>query len=174
MTGGGLCNHLAGAHIEGGVERESAVTGSCRSRGVRHGRARAARQGRAGPRLEWRSFIDRENSRVHWRVEVETDDIGRLGLEVRIVAGHIGPEAMGLKTSLAPDLRDMRLGGSQFSGQTAGAPLGGSPAGFAVQSPVDDPCFELLAARSRLTAPMPAVKSATDPRGNAPSTNARY
>ena len=44
-------------------------------------------------------------------------------------------------------------------GQTAGAPLGGSPAGFAVQSPVDDPCFELLAARSGLTAPMPAVES---------------
>ena len=66
---------------------------------------------------------------------------------------------MGLKTSLAPDLRDMRLGGSQFSGQTAGAPLGGFPAGFAVQSPVDDPCFELLAARSGLTAPMPAVES---------------
>ena len=26
VTGGGLCNHLAGAPIEGGVERESAVT----------------------------------------------------------------------------------------------------------------------------------------------------
>ena len=26
VTGGGLSNHLAGAHIEGGVERESAVT----------------------------------------------------------------------------------------------------------------------------------------------------
>ena len=26
VTGGGLSNHLAGAHIEGGVERERAVT----------------------------------------------------------------------------------------------------------------------------------------------------
>src|SRR5262245_21803635 len=66
---------------------------------------------------------------------------------------------MGLKTSLAPDLRDVRLGRSQLSGQSAGAPLGGSPAGFAVQSKVDDPCFELLAARRGLAAPMPAVES---------------
>lgn len=159
VTGGGLSNHLAGAPIEGGVERESAVTVIFEA--VAFGTAGRERQDRVEPvqGLNGALFIDRENSRVHWRVEVETDDIGRLGLEVRIVAGHIAPEAMGLKTSLAPDLRDMRLGGSQFSGQTAGAPLGGFPAGFAVQSPVDDPCFELLAARSGLTAPMPAVES---------------
>ena len=54
-------------------------------------------------------FIDREHSRVNWRVEVETDHIGGLGLEVRIVAGHISPEAIGLKTGLAPDLLDVRL-----------------------------------------------------------------
>ena len=159
MTGGGLPNHLAGAHIKGGVERESAVTVVFEA--VALGTAGRKRQDRVEPVqcLNGTLFIDRENSRVHWRVEVETDNIGRLGLEVRIVAGHISPEAMGLKTSLAPDLRDMRLGHSQFSGQSAGAPLGGSPAGFAVQSPVDDPCFQLLAARRGLTAPMPAVES---------------
>ena len=89
---------------------------------------------------------------------IETNDIGRLGLEVGIVAGHIPPEAMRLKTGLAPDLRDVRLGRSQLSGQTAGAPLGGSSAGFAVQSPVDDPCFELLSARCGLTAAMPTIR----------------
>jgi hypothetical protein len=125
------------------------------------GTAGRKRQDRVEPvqGLNCALFIERENRRVHWWVEVETDDIGRLGLEVRIVAGHIPPEAMGLKTSFAPDLRDVRLGRSQLSGQTAGAPLGGFPAGFAVQGKVDDPCFELLAARRGLTAPMPAVES---------------
>jgi hypothetical protein len=159
VTGGGLSNDLAGAHIQGGVERESAVTVVFEA--VALGTAGRKRQDRVKPvqGLDGALFIDRENSRVHWWVEVETDDIGRLGLEVRIVAGHISSEAMGLKTGLAPDLRDVRLGRSQLSGQSAGAPLGGSPAGFAVQSKVDDPCFELLAARRGLTASMPAVES---------------
>ena len=159
VPGGRLSKHLAGAHIKGGVEPESSVTVVFEA--VALGTAGRKRQDRVEPVqcLNGTLFIHRENSRVNWRIEVETDDIGRLGLEVRIVAGHISPEAMGLKTGPAPDLRDARLGRSQLSGQTASAPLGGSPAGFAVQSPVDDPCFELLAARRGLTAPMPAVES---------------
>ena len=159
VTGGGFSDHLAGAHVKGGVERESAVTVVFEA--VALGTTGRKRQDRVEPiqGLNGAFFIDRENRRVHWRVELKSDDIGRLGLKVRIVAGHISPEAMGLKTGLAPDLRDVRLGRSQLSGQTAGAPLGGSPTGFAVQSKVDDPCFELLAARRGLTAPMPAVES---------------
>ena len=34
-------------------------------------------------------FIHAEDGRVGRRLEVETNNIGRLGLEVRIVAGHV-------------------------------------------------------------------------------------
>ena len=86
VTGGGLGNHLTGAHIQGGVERESAVTVVFEA--VALGTARRKWQDgvEAVQCLNGALFIDRENRRVHWRVEIETNDIGRLGLEVAIVA----------------------------------------------------------------------------------------
>ena len=97
VTGGGLGNHLTGAHIQGGVERESAVTVVFEA--VALGTAERERQDRIEPvqGLNGALFIDRENRRVNWWVEVETDDIGRLGLEVRIrcwsyIAGGDGVE----------------------------------------------------------------------------------
>jgi hypothetical protein len=155
----GLSKHLTGAHIQGGVERKRAVAVVFEA--VALGTAGGKRQDRVEPvqGLDGALFIDGENRRVHWRVEVETNDIGRLGLKIGIVAGQVPPETMGLKTSLAPDLRDVRLGRSQLSGQSAGAPVGGSRARFAVQRPVDNSGFELLAARCGLTAAMSAVES---------------
>src|SRR6478672_7787840 len=159
VTGRGLSNHLTGAHVKGGVERKGAVAVVFEP--VALGTAGRKRQDRVESVqcLDGALFVDRENRRIHWWVEVETNDVGRLGLEVGIVAGQIPPQPMGLQTGLAPDLRDVRLGRPQLSGQSAGAPVGGFPAGFAVQSPVDNPGFDLLAARSGLTAAMPAVES---------------
>jgi hypothetical protein len=156
---GCLSQDLPGSRIQSRIERKSAVAKVFEP--VALGTAGRKRQDRVKPvqGLDGALFIDGENRRVHWRVEVETNDIGRLGLKIGIVAGQVPPETMGLKTSLAPDLRDVRLGRSQLSGQSAGTPVGGSSARFAVQSPVDNPCFELLAARGGLTAAMPAVES---------------
>ena len=119
-------------------------------------------------------FIDRENSRVNWRVEVETDDIGGLGLKVRIVAGHISPEAMGLKTSLAPDLRDVRLGRSQLSARPRVLHWVAPPLGLRcrVQSMI-----LLRVSRGPAWADGPGAGcrvQPVDPPGNGPSTNARY
>ncbi len=61
---------------------------------------------------------------VRRRLEVEGDDIGRLALEVGVVAAEVMAAAVRLQTGFGPDARDPHMIYSQSRSQFATAPVG--------------------------------------------------
>ena len=96
MSLGGLAQHLAGLGVEGGIERQGAVTEVLKAMAFRP--ARGERQDRilAIQSLNMRLFIDAEHRRMRRRVQIQANDVGRLLLKVRIVRGHVALDPMGL------------------------------------------------------------------------------
>ncbi len=64
---------------------------------------------------------------LRW-AKIEADDVGRLGFELRIVAGHVAFETVRLQASLFPNAMDGVFADAQHRGQLAAAPVCGSVA----------------------------------------------
>ncbi len=85
------------------------------------------------------------------RLEIETDNLGRLGLEGRIVAGHVMPPPRRLQTGLGPDASNSHVTDAQLGPELARTPMRGTVGGLAMQGPINDPGFEAFGAwRHRL------------------------
>jgi hypothetical protein len=139
MSACSLAQHFAGFGIEGGVEGQCAVPVVLEA--MPFGSPWGQRQHRifAIECLNSGLFIDAEDSGVLRRMQIQTDDVCRFGLEVRIVGGHVALDPMGLQSMFAPDSRDHHVRDVQRLGKLARAPLGGPVCGFTLHGPLQDP-----------------------------------
>lgn len=97
---------------------------------------RAARRQRqhavaAVERLNGGLFVDAKHGGVARRVEIETDDVGRLAFEVGIVGSHVALQTMGLEIGFAPDAMNEVLADAEFVGEFTAGPMSGAVAGLA-------------------------------------------
>jgi len=154
-----LSQDLAGGRIQGRIERKSAVAKVFES--VTFGPARRERQDgiETIKGLNGALFIDTENSRMGRRLQVETDDCGRLLLKLRVIADHVVATPVRLQPCLSPHPGHTHMVNAERGPQLAAAPMGGTIGGLAVQSPIDDPSFEFLDAFTGGTSTVPTPES---------------
>ena len=68
-------------------------------------------------------FIDAEHGSMLGRIQIKADDVGRLGLEIGVVAGHVPLKPVGLQTSLLPNAMHGILAHSQSRRQLTATPV---------------------------------------------------
>ena len=93
------------------------------------------------------------------RLQVETDDCGRLLLKLRVIADHVVATPVRLQPCLSPHPGHTHMVNAERGPQLAAAPMGGTIGGLAVQSPIDDPSFEFLDAFTGGTSTVPTPES---------------
>ena len=154
-----LSQDLAGGRVQGRIERKSAVAKVFES--VTFGPSGRERQDgiETIKGLNSALFIDTENSRMGRRLQVETDDSSRLLLELRVIADHVVATPVRLQPRLGPHPGHTHMVNAERGPQLAAAPVGGAIGGLAVQSPIDDPSFELLDSLTGRTSTVPTPES---------------
>ncbi len=95
-------------------------------------------------RLNSSLLIDTEHDGMFGRLQVQTDDLGRLALKVRIIRDHVGVQPVGAYPVLAPDALYCREGHvTQLGCQFAAAPVGGAVTWLGFEGAIQNPSFEL-------------------------------
>jgi hypothetical protein len=160
LMGGG---HLAGGHLEGGEQRRGAVTLVVVTL---TGQSRAVRKLQlslgALQRLDRGLLIDADDDRVLGRRHVQTDHVGGLGGELRIVAlapGFAPGEVDLLGAQEAPDILDIDI--AEPRGQQRSGPAGIALGRRLVQKRQDP--FTRLRRVLRLGAPLPRLVETREP-----------
>src|SRR5437764_12831223 len=74
-------------------------------------------------RLNGRFLVNGEDRRVVRRIDIQTDHVGGLRLEVGIVRLHVALEAVGLETRALPGLRDEGVINHQYASQSPCTPV---------------------------------------------------
>ena len=105
MAVGCLAQDFAGGRVQGRIERKSAVAKVFES--VTFGPSGRERQDgiQTIKGLNGALFIDTENSRMGRRLQVETDDSGRLLLKLWVIADHVVATPVRLQPRLSPHPR---------------------------------------------------------------------
>jgi len=116
--------------------------GSTRSHDVQLGPGKAAEQHPYDPTLELRSSHRQRTPQQLRRVQLQSDDVGRLGLKVRVVGGDIAFESVRPQSMLSPHARDHHVGDIQLRTQFSRTRMRGSIIGFALHAPLQDACFQ--------------------------------
>lgn len=109
-------------------------------------------------RLNRRLLIDAEHDRVLRRIQIQPDDIGGLGLKVRIIGSEIALKQMRLDAVLGPNARHghVRDIATQFGGQLARRPVRGAVSGFVFGGARQNPRLQAI---GHLVALAPGVAS---------------
>src|ERR1700704_1110218 len=102
-------------------------------------------------------FIDTEDRRVRWRLNVQANDVDGFLFKLRIVAGRITPRRMRLNPEMAPDPADAGLAKAQFFGQPIAAPMGRTVRGTLTGS-LQDSRLNFRGTRPALTTPIARIK----------------
>lgn len=71
-------------------------------------------------------------------MQIEPDDLGCLGLEVRIVRGQIAVESVRRQRVFSPDASDRHVRYLELRGELARAPVGRTIGGLALHCPLED------------------------------------
>ena len=123
---GGFAQDLSAGNLQGGVKRQSAMPEILKA--VALGTPGRKGQNRIKPieSLNGALFIHAEHGNVSRRLEIEADDLGRLGLEGRIVAGHVMTPPGRLQTGLGPDASNPHVTDAQLGGELARTPMSGT------------------------------------------------
>ena len=156
---GGFAHHLPAGDLQGRIERKSTMPEIFKP--MTFGAAWRQRQDRIEPIKSLNSalFIDAKDRGVGRRLEVETDNVGRLGLEIRVIAGHVMTAPGRLQTSLGPDTGHSHVAEAQCGGKFARTPMGGAISRFAMQGPINNAGFQPFGARSYSLARMPSKET---------------
>jgi hypothetical protein len=151
---GCFAQDLSAGNLQCGVERQSAMPEILKA--VALGTTGRKGQNRIQPieSLNGALFIHAEHCRVGRRLEIEADNVGRLGLEGRIVAGHVMTPPGRLQTGLGPYTSDPHVTDVQLGGELARTPMSGTVGGLVMQGPINDPGFQAFGARSHRLAQM--------------------
>ncbi len=144
MAFGGLSHHLAGDGVEGGKQAQCAVSFVLEAVGLGTPWRQRQLPVLAIQRLDSGLLIDAEHHSVFGRLQVQPDDFGGLGLEVRVVRDHVGVQAVGAHTVLAPNtLHSGERHIAQLGGKLAAAPVRGAVAWFGLQRAIKHPRLQL-------------------------------
>jgi len=151
----GLAQDGSALGFQGGVERKGAVAKVFKA--VRFGPPGRKRQDgiETIQSLDGAFFIHTEDGGMSRRMQIEPDDVGRFGLEIRIVAGHVMTQAMGLQAVAAPDSGHPHVRGAQLLGQASTAPMGAAIIG-ATPCPIQNACLQSSRAFGRDTPLVPS------------------
>ena len=151
---GCFAQDLSAGNLQGSVERQSAMPEILKAVAL----GTPGRKGQNGieaiESLNGALFIHAEHCSVGRRLEIEADNIGRLGFEGRIVAGHVMTPPGRLQTGLGPDTSDPHVTAAQLGGELARTPMRGTVGGLVMQGPINDPGFQTFGARSHRLAQM--------------------
>ena len=85
--------------------------------------------------LNRRLFIEAKHSRMLRRIQVQTDDVSRLGLKIRIVAGHIPFQSVGFQLGLGQNSLHRGLAERQLLGQFPAGPVRAAVRRLLLRSP---------------------------------------
>ena len=99
-------------------------------------------------------LIHAEHCSMGRRLEIEADNVGRLGFEGRIVAGHVMTPPGRLQTGLGPHASNPHVTDTQSGGELTRTPMRGTVGGLVMQGPINDPGFQPFGARSHRLAQM--------------------
>src|SRR5438552_7991130 len=124
MAGRGLAQNLTGARLQGSIERKGAVAMVFKPMSLGSPWRERQHRVQAIQRLNGCLFIHTEDRSVGRRFKIEADDVTRLGLKVRVVAGHVAAQTMRLQPGACPDPRDPVVAQPKFSSQFARTPVG--------------------------------------------------
>ena len=118
-----LPDHLTGSRVERGIQRERAAADVFEPMpfGAAGGEGQCWKGAIEG--LDRRLFVDAEDCRVLGRVHVEANHVGGLGLEIRVVGGHVAIKAMRLQTGTRPDPGHPHVADPEHLSQLAGTPV---------------------------------------------------
>ena len=125
----GPAEDLTGRGVERCIERQGAVAHVLEAVSFRA--SWGERQDRVAPieRLDGRLFIETEYDRVLRGIEVQPDNIQRLGLEIRIGGGQVALHAVRLQPRSRPGSSHPHVRDPQVLSQLARAPLGAAVRG---------------------------------------------
>jgi hypothetical protein len=84
-------------------------------------------------------------------------------LKLWVIADHVVATPVRLQACLGPHPGHTHMVNAERGPQLAAAPMGGTIGGLAVQSPIDDPGFELLDSLARRTSTVPTPESGQTP-----------
>ena len=151
---GGLAKDFSTLRFQSGIERKRAVSKIFKT--MRFGPSRRKRQNRikAVQSLDGTLFIDTKDHGVSRRVQVEADDVRRLGFKVWVITYHVVTQTMRLQPVTIPDPGHGHVRRSQFLGQAAATPLGRAIIG-STPRPLQDTSFQLGSIFGRPSALMP-------------------
>ncbi len=125
----GLAEYLPGRSVEGGIKRKGAVAKVFKPMALgTPGRKREHRI-EAIQGLDGALFIQREDRGVGRRLMVEADDVGGLGFEIGVIAGHVATHPVRLNPGPLPDPGDHGVAHLEMTRQTPCAPVGGAIGG---------------------------------------------
>ncbi len=143
---GRLAQHLARLHIERRIQRQRAVAEGLEA--VPPSATRQQRQHRilAIERMDRRFLVFATHRRVLWRVQGQTNDIGGLGLEIRVVRTDVPLQTRWLEAMLGPNPghRHVREGAAHLGCQLMRGSVRRAIGWVAFSRPDQHPCFETL------------------------------
>jgi hypothetical protein len=126
MALGGLAKDFSAAGIQGRIQRQSAVTVILKAMSLSSARGKGQDGIQAVQGLDSALFVDaKDGGMIRW-VQIKADNVGRLLLEIRIIAQHVTAQSVRLKAVSCPNSRNGHVIGAQHRGQPAAAPVGGS------------------------------------------------
>ena len=123
MTGGSFAEDFATLGIERGKERKRPVPIIFKTMPLRAPWAQGQHRIQPIQCLNGAFLVDAEYRCIDWRLEIQTDDIGRFFLELRIVTGKIAAQSMRLQPSFGQDARYPDVVGANFGRNLASRPM---------------------------------------------------
>ena len=151
---GCFAQDLSAGNLQCGVKRQSAMPEILKAVALGTPGRKGQNRIEAIESLNGALLIHAEHGSVSRRLEIEADDVGRLGLEGRIVAGHVMTPPGRLQTGLGPDASNPHVTDAQLGGELARTPMRGTVGGLVMQAPINDPGFQPFGARSHRLAQM--------------------
>ena len=154
MALGGLAKDFSALSLQSGIERKRPVAKVFKT--MRFGSPGGKRKDgvKTIQSLDGALFIDTKDRCVGRRVQIEADDVRRLGFKVRVIADHVVSQAMRLQPVAAPNSGYRHVGRTQLLGQASAAPLRGAVI-RATPGPLQDASLQLGRAIGRRAALMP-------------------
>jgi hypothetical protein len=121
----GFAKDFSAAGIEGCIERKGTVTVILKamSLGATRGKGQDGIQAVQG--LDSALFVDAKDGGMIRRVQIKADNVGRLLLEIGIIAPHVPAQSVRLQAMSGPNPGNGHVIGAQHRGQSAAAPVGG-------------------------------------------------
>src|SRR5215469_2780084 len=158
MPCSGLSDDGTGTSVQRRIQRESAMTKIFKA--MPFGSARGERQDRikSVECLNRALLIHTKDCSLERRLKIQTDDVGGLLFELRVIADHVPTHSMRLNTEMAPDTAHARLTYAQLFGQPIAAPVGRTISGT-LTGGLQDTGLGLSGPRPAWTTPIPRIES---------------